>query len=168
MNENTSYNGEHELRGLFIAAFAEMEAQIDDYLSTYFTIDNPNKGLEIIEVLIDRIPFESKRTALKVLLDQKDDRDFKAGKHGNKKKNHKKVLEEIRKLAHIRNYFAHYSDHPFAIEDKVLAFRQYRDKTKLITYSLKEFLELIDDIHNCADDLRKEVKEILSVSAGAM
>jgi len=38
----------------------------------------------------------------------------------------------------------------------------------LITYSLKEFLELIDDIHNCADDLRKEVKEILSVSAGAM
>jgi hypothetical protein len=139
-------NNPEEYRGYFIAEFAKLERVIDSYLATYFT-DDPKKVYYMISILIDRIPFESKRTALKVMIDNKDDEDFKAGKHGNKKVNHKKLLEDIRKLAHIRNYFAHYLALTFGEKyQQAISLAQFRDGLNIIHYSHEAFFEEIDKI----------------------
>ncbi|MGZ3945810.1 MAG: hypothetical protein ACXVJB_12775 [Mucilaginibacter sp.] len=133
-----------------------MERAIDINLALYFIKDNPPLMHELVEILIDRIPFESKRTALKAIIDKTDEEDFKAGKHGKNKKNHKNLLEDIRKMAHIRNYFAHY--HPVYLGNNpqwVIGLVQFRDSAKIIGYTQDEFDDFITDISRCRSELSK-------------
>ncbi|MCO5951204.1 hypothetical protein [Mucilaginibacter flavidus] len=150
----------NECRGYFIAKFSELEQVIDRYLARYFTIDSPVVEQEIIEVLIDRIPFESKRTALKFLLDKKCEEDFLSKKYGNHKRNYKALLENIRKLAHTRNYFAHYQTMPFLQPDSRIGFIQYRDSAKVISFSEKEFDDLMKLIGRCNKDVREVLNQL--------
>jgi hypothetical protein len=67
-------------------------------------------------------------------------------------------LEEIGKLARIRNQFAHYLDlNTIPSEKEVLCFLQFRDRSNLIYYSEKEYFELIDSIDKC----NHEIEEVL-------
>jgi len=134
----------NEYRGYFITQFAKLERSIDVYLAEYFLLNNINGVNEIIEVLIDRITFESKRTALKVLLDKKHASNTDPKKRGNP---YKKLLDELRKTAEVRNWFAHYhlvvTNHD---KNLVIGLLQFRDSTNIKSYTHAQFEKLIDDI----------------------
>jgi hypothetical protein len=139
---------EYEYRGYFISEFAKLERAIDVYLATYFVPDNPNVSHDLIAILIDRLGFENKRTALRALFDIKNSLDT-----SNHKKTpiFKKIIDECGELARIRNYFAHY--HPVMITDKmknendiVIGLVQFRDSLKIIWYNKTQFSDLIDKI----------------------
>lgn len=140
-------NKQNQYRGEFITGFAKLERAIDLYLAMYFTGDNSEKINNLIDIIIDRIPFGDKRSALKLLIDQKDDEDFKTGKHGNKKINHKAILEDIRKFAVIRNHFAHYGivHRPLA-QNVAIQLTQHRDGSSIIEYTIDEFNDIISNM----------------------
>ncbi|MGN6181869.1 MAG: hypothetical protein ACTHNW_21995 [Mucilaginibacter sp.] len=147
-----------EYRGFFIVEFAKLERSIDIYLSTYFIPNNPPLSNDLIGILIDRIPVESKRTALKTLFDIKNESDLSNHK---KTSTYKKITESIRELIHIRNYFAHY--HSVMISDKMkesgmaIGLVQFRDSLKIHWYTESEFWKLIHKItltRNAIEKLR--------------
>ncbi len=87
----------NEYRGYFIHEFAKLEYEIDYYLANFFVGPTPLQN-PLISILIDRIPFENKRTAIKALL------DFQYPKqNGKKSPRFGKMLDEIGKYARIRN-----------------------------------------------------------------
>lgn len=105
---NAILNSPDEYRGYFISQFSELENVVDMFTADHFIPDNEYWAHELIEILIDRIPFESKRTALKIVLERKAVTDKITKGTFTSKSIHKKILEDIRRLAHVRNYFAHY------------------------------------------------------------
>jgi len=135
----------NEYRGYFITEFSRLERVMDVYLARYFMQTEHNVN-ELISVLIDRISFEGKATALKALFDRKNAHDeFINNQHD--KKTYKKITDGLRSVAQKRNWFAHY--HLIdVVHDKniVIGLIQFRDSTNLITYAHKEFENLITEI----------------------
>jgi len=130
-------------RGYLISVFAELEQYMDICLARQFVPDGDFE--EIIAILIDRLNFEAKRTALKALLDKKCTLDgFKKTK--NNKFPHSAILDEIRQLSEIRNYFAHYYLCDFFSPGSVIELVEYRNSTTVIKYSKKEFEVIIERI----------------------
>lgn len=151
-----------EYRGYFISQFAQMERAIDLYLSWYFIKNDPEKHNQIISILIDRIPFESKRTAMATILNI---RHPKINGHNSGKKNKffTKLLDTIREMAHIRNYYAHYHPVGYQNPDNAIALVKFRDSTNIVYYSKIEFTKQVSKILNCEteiirlkDDMRNE------------
>ena len=149
-----------EHRGYFISEFAKLERVIDLYFAHYFIRnDNPKFHNELISILVDRIPFESKRTALKAILDLLYV-DKSAHNGGKKAKEFRVLLEEIGKMARIRNYYAHYLPVPIPEEELAIALVQFRDSVNIIAYTKEEFNNQIKQINKCAEivaNLRREL-----------
>jgi hypothetical protein len=145
------FKNAYEIRGYFIDRFTNLEQMMDMYLARYFFKGDNPKAIETRTILIDRLTFESKKNALKYLLDAKSDRDFKAGKYGNHNKNYKKLVEDIVKLGKIRNYFAHYQAMlPSGQNDGILVrLVEGRDTFKVIKYTTSQFEGHINTIYKC-------------------
>ena len=148
---------QNQYRGEFITGFAKLERSLDLYLSTYFVGVDSDRVNNLIDIIIDRIPFGEKRNVLKLLIDKRDNEDFKAGKHGNKKINHKTMLEEIRQLAVVRNYFAHYGivHMPNMPPNIAIELFQHRDGNHIIKYTIDEFNNFISDMNRLSLELIK-------------
>jgi hypothetical protein len=149
-----------EYRGLFISEFAELERSMDMFLADYFIPDDINCAIELITILIDRITFENKRTALRAVFERRD---------VLQKSVYKKLLEDIRKLSVIRNYFAHYKTVDFdksevyypKIKDKavVIGLVQLRDGSDDISYTNVDFYNEINKIRKCKEVINKIINE---------
>ena len=157
---NKTINTPDEYRGYFISEFAKLERSIDLYLATYFVPADGSVIYDLIAILIDRLGFENKRSALKALFDIKNENDTSNHK---KTSTYKKIIDACGELARIRNCFAHY--HSVMVSDKmkeqtktVIGFIQFRDSLKTIWYNQDQFDELIGKItltRNTIDRLRK-------------
>ncbi|GAC1308104.1 MAG: hypothetical protein NVSMB24_21210 [Mucilaginibacter sp.] len=145
----TEAKNPNEYRGYFIHEFAKMEYEIDYYLASYFVGESPMQN-DLISILIDRIPFESKTKAFKTLLDIKYPKEN--GKHG---KSFKKLLDEIGKSARLRNQFAHYHSVNFITDGLAIALFEFRDTPKMIQFSITDFNAKIDSIRSCALEIGK-------------
>lgn len=149
------FKNHYEIRGYFIDCFSHLETMMEMYLTRYFFKGGHPKSFELRTILIDRLTFEAKKTALKFILDSKSERDFKAGKHGNNKKNYKKLLEDIGKLGKIRNYFAHYQVmFPSPDGGNLIRLVEGRDQFKVIEYTTKQFEAHINTLNRCYSELR--------------
>lgn len=153
-------NTPDEYRGYFISEFAKLERVIDIFFAHYFIRDNnPKYHNELISILIDRISFESKRDALKVVLDLIY-LDKTAHNGGKKVKEFKVLLDEIGKAARIRNYYAHYLSTNLRDETIAISLVQFRNSSNIIVYTKDEFNNQISQINKCAKavaDIRKEL-----------
>lgn len=141
-------NSPDEYRGFFISEFAKMERSIDIYLATYFIPDNPNVSNDLISILIDRLGFDNKRTALKVLFDIRNELDTS---NHRKTSTFKKIIDSCGELGRIRNSFAHY--HSVMVTDKmkedygtVIGLVQFRDSVKIIWHSRDDYFKIMDKI----------------------
>ena len=146
----------NEYRGYFITEFARLERIIDVYLARSFANTEHHMNL-LISVLIDRINFEGKATALKTLLDRKNVWDeFQNDRHD--KKIYRKITDGLRSVSQRRNYFAHYHILD-VVHDKniVIGLIQFRDSTNLITFTHEQFENLVAEIMN----LKKQIISLL-------
>lgn len=140
-------NTPNEYRGYFISKFATLERSIDLYLASYFISRDTNLMHDLVSILIDRLSFENKRSALKALFDIRNEKDT-----SNHKKTgiFKKIIDACGELARIRNYFAHY--HSVLVSDTmkndgiVIGLVQFRDSIKIIWYSESQFDSLMEKI----------------------
>lgn len=120
----------YHYRGMFIDKFCFLEVQIESYLAQSFIVDSKNM-MYFKSIILDRLTFESKRTAFRALL----------LKH-NPDTNHKKLLDEIRKLNEKRVQFAHYYlalHGNRRVSDIVIMLTEYRDSIDIISYTVTQF-----------------------------
>jgi len=150
----------NEYRGFFITEFSRLERVVDLYLAKYFTKDEHSVN-ELVSILIDRINFEGKATALKALFERRNAYDeFIHNRHD--KKIYRKITDGLRSVAQKRNWFAHY--HLLdVVHDKniVIGLIQFRDSTNLITYTHKQFEDLIAEILNVKNQLIQLLNELV-------
>ncbi|WP_259070263.1 hypothetical protein HDF24_15020 [Mucilaginibacter sp. X4EP1] len=142
----------HEYRGYLINEFTKLEKAIDQHLlSNFFPLNKFDKIYEMHEVLLDRMTFDGKRTAVKGILDK---RSISGGfmKTRNNSYPHGKLFDEIRQLIEFRNYFAHY----LCVEDfgeYTISLLQFRDRTTILRYSQEDFDSLVDRIIKATSDI---------------
>ncbi|MDB4922259.1 hypothetical protein [Mucilaginibacter sp.] len=149
-----------EYRGYFISEFAKLERAIDLFIANYFIQKNPRLHNEIISVLIDRLSFDGKRTALKALLDLKYPKIENIHNSG-KVRNFKKLLDEIGKSSRIRNYYAHYFSVDYSNFPQVaIALVQFRDSVNIIIYKKNEFDKQIQDINKSFIEVQRLKDEL--------
>jgi hypothetical protein len=143
----------HFYRGLFISRFATLEKSIDIYLAAEFSERGKIEGLS--QIIIDRLTFENKRTALRTILDKKSIAD------GFKKTNSKsfpsgKFIEELRILQMHRNYFAHYhTSVNTAQPDSLISLIEFRDSRTILHYNQEKLFGLIERIDEAVAKLVK-------------
>jgi hypothetical protein len=113
-------------------------------------------------IILDRLTFEAKKTALRAMMDQKSIQDgFIKGKKAYPSK---KLIDELTYLNNEGVAFAHYvAVIPWTPDNTILTLYENRDKMKPRTYSkekLQEILQRIVDatntIHKMMQDLHKE------------
>lgn len=144
---------QNECRGIFISEFATLEKTIEFYLAKYF-VPEISKQYEMIEIIIERLTFDAKRTALKTILDKK--MGLKGFVPTNTKKYPSgKFVEELRKLQVKRNEFAHYhlADN---IDGYCIRLVNFRDKTNVIEYTKSEFRDIINHIKKLASSILRD------------
>ena len=153
------FDNPHAYRGVFIGQFAELELVMGSFLSLYFVPSGD--GNDIMSILIDRLTFESKRTAYKAVLDKI------AVKNGfvktkNNKYAYSELLDEIRKLNEIRIQFAHYylAD---ADMDKghVIALVEFRNSPSVYEYSQEMFDIIFERLENATKAVLKTYDHLL-------
>lgn len=153
-------------RGKLIDEFCFLEFAIEKYLVRYF-LDEPDARRRLKNLILDRLTFEAKRTALKAMLDEYEK------KHGFiKTKNntypHAKLLDEIRLLNDQRNYFAHYY---LAIPQEkphlIICLAEYRDYVKTHDYTIEKFDSIIDRIKETVNKLNELMDLHFKHSGGA-
>jgi len=140
-------------RGSVLNECIYLENAISFYIINYLlgtsTDGNLEKHFEMQELLLDRMTFEAKRTTLKAILNKKS---IAAGFVKNKSTSypHSDLIHEIRRLNDHRNYFAHYllyEDASMTEEDmEKIGLIEFRDTSKVIWYTEKEFLKLTQEI----------------------
>lgn len=148
----------HWYRGKYIFEFSLLEMAIDQcLLYRWLKGGSREAGSEFRGILLDRLTFEAKRTALKSLLDVDAK---KAGfiKTKNNSYPNGNLFDRIRQLQEIRNYFAHYFSFslPNGISqngdpmDYIICLAENRNYevgvTNMIHYSQKQFDDLINEI----------------------
>jgi len=156
-------SSEHEYRGYLINEFTKLERALDKHLLLHFFPNNDANDkihYRMHEVLLDRMTFDGKQTAVKGILDNKAISDgFIKGKNNSYPNG--KLFEEVRQLIDTRNHFAHYLtvvDH----SDSVITLLQFRDNTKMLKYSQSDFDKLVIRIIKATSDILK----LLPVGAG--
>lgn len=137
-------------RGRLITAFATMEKKLDFVLAGYFSV-NPKSQYYMMQILLDRMTFESKRTALKALYDARSEQDGFV-KTKNNSYPHNKFFNEIRRLNDHRNYFAHYYLLQ-AEEEEIIVLADNRDNTSFVSYTEKELKILLSDIEAIGEQI---------------
>jgi hypothetical protein len=131
----------HYYRGFLLAQFAALEATIDVYIASYY-IDSDNK-YDLMNVVLNRLTFEAKRTALKTILDRKTP-DFVKTKNNTWPS--AKFIEELRLLNNERNIFAHYVDTFKVSETAIISLMQFRDKSQVVEYDRPKYLSIVNRI----------------------
>ena len=131
-------------RGKLIESFNMIESTLTAYLISYF-LGNPNtpQANDFRNIILDRLTFEAKRTALRAILDKKEnDKGFIKTK--NKSYPHGKLLDEIRLLNDQRNYFAHYQlIIPFHPNDTIVTLAEFRDSLKFVEYDIERYNSIL-------------------------
>jgi len=141
----------HYYRGVFISRFALMETTLDNWLSSNFS-DDINKRIQLIELLIDRLTFEAKRTAVKTLLEKR------AKKNGfvktkNNRWSHSTLLDNLRFINEYRIYFAHYAmQDKTCTHERLVGLLQMRDNKNVKWISKIQYDELMSKISQCMMD----------------
>ncbi|HTD97992.1 MAG TPA: hypothetical protein VK668_01845 [Mucilaginibacter sp.] len=150
----------HYYRGNLINKFSGFEKAVEYFIGNYFMAGNLKLN-EMMNVLLDRMTFESKRTAFKAILDKKElDKGFIKTK--NNSFHHSEFFNEIRLLNDQRNYFAHYvlvisSE----AKDKIIGLAEFRDSMNIIWYSLPEYNAIIHRVYTVTEKVRKLTDELL-------
>jgi hypothetical protein len=153
-------NSANEYRGYFIEEFSKLERAIDMFLSTYFFPNDSEMAHTLIVSLIDRIPFENKRTALKYLLEKKNWSEISYNKSGRSSQ-FSKLLNEISEMGQIRNKFAHYPlVTSFGKTDEAIGLLRFRDDLKTNSYTVVEFWQIIARINGCTNKLYELYNEL--------
>ncbi|HWZ02014.1 MAG TPA: hypothetical protein VNX40_00315 [Mucilaginibacter sp.] len=152
--ENGELKDPHYYRGLFISKFSMVELFMDAAICFYFTRDE-EMAKDLIFMVINRLTFESKRTAFKAILEKISIADgFKKTK--NNKWPYSELLNEIRLLNDHRIYFAHYAIFGGkSTDENVIELMEYRDQKKRIIYSKAEYYKLIKRLGNVISQVMK-------------
>jgi hypothetical protein len=167
---NKILNNPDEYRGFFISQFAELEVSIDMFLAYYFIPNDQNCAMELIEILMDKITFENKRTALRSIFERKELTSEKIGKKKVIQKSiYKKLLDDIKKLSVVRDYFTHYKAIDFdyselyspRIKDKDITIELIKlsADNDTIIYTNAKFYGEIDKIRKCRELFIKFIDE---------
>jgi len=153
-------NSEHEYRGYLINEFTKLERALDKHLLFhFFPNDDVNSRVcyRMHEVLLDRMTFDGKRTAVKGILDNKSVSEGFIKTKNNSYPNGK-LFDEVRQLIEIRNFFAHYLSVVSHRKDTVIVLLQFRDSTKLFEYTQADFDDLVNRIVKATNDILGLIK----------
>jgi hypothetical protein len=145
----------NEYRGRLISTFSVLEKAIEYFIAKHF-VASEETALEMMQVILDRMTFEAKRTSLKYILDKRSDRSgFKKTKNNSYPSS--KFLEEIRLLNDERNIFAHYvlGTENYK-KDSVIELIKFRDNSTLLTYNSKEFAKIIVRIESAISNVLRD------------
>ncbi len=143
----------YHYRGMFIDKFCFLEVEIERYLGRSF-LTVPSEINHFKFIILDRLSFESKRTALRALL-----------KEHFPDSTHKNLLDEIKRLNDKRNHFAHYYlalDKIGTVSDNVIMLTEYRDGIDVIIYDIERFDRAISRIQYVINEIKKLRKERFS------
>jgi len=156
----TILNSPHEYRGFIINEFTKLERALDKHLLfEFFDKGNSYMHWKMHEILLDRLTFDGKRTAVKGILDNKATSEGFVKTKNNSYPNGK-LFDEVRQLIEERNQFAHYSlvtDH--ANPGSVITLLKFRDNTKLLTYKQDDFDELVTRTIKATSDILKLIPD---------
>jgi hypothetical protein len=153
--ETTSYEGmSNYYRGLLISRFATLEKSLDYYLASQFT--SRDNIADLTNIIIDRLTFENKKTALKAILDKK------SSANGFVRTNTKsfpsgKFIEELRSLQFQRNCFAHYHlstniDEPSSI----ISLIEFRDSKSILHYTKTKYYNILKRMDEAISKIIKD------------
>lgn len=151
----------HFLRGFLINEFSGLEKSLERYIGIYVLGESGDLD-RLINIILDRLTFEAKRTAFKTI------RNNIAIENGFVKNKSNKypdsdLIHEIRRINDHRIYFAHFMIvMPDINSDKVISLVEFRDSTKIISYTEDEYNKLIADIKNAYDAIESMTTELLS------
>ena len=151
-------------RGSIITEWIHLEKYIESYILNYFTKDT-EKQLELAQLLINRLNFESKRSVFKTILEKKAIiNGFKKTKSNSYPDS--ELLDEIRKINLERNYFAHYvidySEDAVILSPNQITLMEFRDKTVQKAYTQKDYLKLRSRILDVAIKVDEMVNDLNS------
>ncbi|MGN6637844.1 MAG: hypothetical protein ACTHJ8_02975 [Mucilaginibacter sp.] len=143
-------------RGLVISQMSALEKSIENYICHYLSKDE-TKQVEILELLLDRMTFDGKRTTFEAILKKNNSQpDYK--------KKYKAMIEDIRKLIVKRNHFAHYI---FNDEDAIdgnkhdsVGLIEYRNSTNTIWYSQDDVTKIVNDAFSIMEKIHAMVEEL--------
>ena len=155
--EEYFYNASY-YRGKLINDFCNLELAIERYLVRYF-LDKTTERRELKNLILDRLTFEAKRTALKTMLDSYEEKRGFIKTKSNKYPQ-SDLLNEIRLLNDQRNYFAHYYlAIPVKEEKLVICLAEYRDFVKTHKYTEEKFNAIIERIQSATKQLYDLINE---------
>ncbi|SHN30508.1 hypothetical protein SAMN05216524_10942 [Mucilaginibacter sp. OK098] len=149
--EMPTHKEKHYYRGFLLAQFAALETTIDVYIASYF-IDS-DKKYDLMNIILNRLTFEAKRTALKTILDRKTP-DFIKTKNNTWPSS--KFIEELRLLNNERNIFAHYVDTFKESETAIISLMEFRDKSKIVEYDWSKYELIVKRILSALKKLQED------------
>jgi hypothetical protein len=136
----------YKYRGQIISEFSGMEKAIELMISRYFFETNTYNTSNFKEIILDRLTFEGKRTALRVIF---LNNAIKNGFKPSQTKSHpdKELFEEIRKLNDERVRFAHHCVViPSNYNGSVIGLADTRDNMKANFYTKEEIENILKRI----------------------
>ena len=143
----------HYYIGVILNSFVLLENEISYAISEYFLGDS-DKVWRLMDIVLDRLTFESKRASLKAIVEKTEDSNGFI-KTKNNSYACKEFFNELRLLNDQRNYFAHYFliqgsnvAHPSNTKDVVLILTDFRDKGKDHYYTKAYSEKIVDRIQN--------------------
>jgi hypothetical protein len=147
--------GSYYYRGMFIDKFCNLELEIERCIGSAFFDNSPDRRY-FKNIILDRLTFEAKRTALRALL-----------QHKTPDINYKKLFDEISQLSNKRNHFAHYylTSNPIGVPyTYVIGLADYRDGKDIvkdvIIYDSERFERAISRVESVIEQLKQIRKEI--------
>jgi hypothetical protein len=147
-------NSGYYYRGVVINTFTSLERNMEMILTNHFIVqEDATLETQFVFVILDRMTFESKRTSIKSLVDQKSiENNFIKTK--NNSYPHGKLFDEIRQLQELRNNFAHHSIAiPNEETDHVIGLAGMRDKIDIVWYTRDEIDKINRRILKASEDL---------------
>ncbi len=126
-------------RGTIIDECAALEKWIESYIAMYFTW-NGERAFEMLELVLDRLTFDSKIGVFEAMLKKKHKDQFK--------KLYDKLMSELRIIKDERNKFAHYNQH-LENSEQIVILSSYRNSHTLHKYTNDDFVRLINRIERC-------------------
>jgi hypothetical protein len=145
-------------KGQALERFTFLELTLEERISEYFfnpmDVNKASLSSDMKTIILNRLTFESKRTAFRYLCMQVDiKKGFIKSKNG-KGYPHKEILAELRKLIDERNRFAHYSIiQPVDSEGIVIALAELRDRSILHKYTNSDIQKLFNRITKVQSDM---------------
>jgi hypothetical protein len=141
-----------EYRGTVLDACVYLEKWIDTYIVYYFTWDG-DIAMEMLELVLDRVSFDSKISIFEAILKKKTKDLFK--------KTHSKLFSELRFVKDERNKFAHYIQKINNETNVVLIC--FRNSQTHYEYTGANYELLLSRIEKCAQVVKDMSSEMWGV-----